>query len=363
MINNVNTFYPIRRNYLNKSSQVCYTPAFTGNRALAAGEKGMRKVEFFFRRMLNKINDGFESKEMQNVYKEFLAVDEKSEGFIDKLILAGRKFGCKKEVEINIESGLIEKIAKDGKSHIFIMNHDSQSADPEMLAIFNTLLCQEYKRLGLAKDCPRPKIILNEDILLSMNPEKRKVFEKIGAVGIDADLYSNDNAKNARSLLPLLRGFMKDKVNIFIFPEGKLAGSKVPLKQKFQHGVAEMINKLAGKKDEVNVVPLGFAYNKGSKKNLASIYIGEPVVFRKTCEGLTSSAGNIKSDFASEHYKNFFLKDNLNDKVITDKGIPVKEKELPAYISGILCENLEICKKEARKNLPSSSLNEKVLIV
>lgn len=363
MINSVNLFYPIMRNYVNKSSNVYSTPVFTGNPALVSGEKGVRKVEFFFRRMFNKINDGFESKEMQNIYKEFLAVDEKSEIFIDKLIIAGRKFGCKKEVEINIESGLIEKIAKSGKSHIFIMNHDRQAADPEMLAIFNTLLCQEYKRLGLATNCPRPKIILNEDILLSMNSEKRKVFEKVGAVGIDADLYSNDNARNARALLPLLRGFMKDKVNIFIFPEGKLAGRKVPLKQKFQQGAAEMINKLAGKKGEVNVVPLGFAYNNGSKKNLASIHIGKPVVFRMTEHGLTSSKGNVDSEFASKHYKKFFLTDDSNGKVITDNGIPVEGKDLPAYISGILCENLDICKKEAQKLLPSISLNEKVLIV
>ncbi len=363
MINNLNTYHPLRRNYLNKSSKVSFTPVFTGNRAIAVGEKSVRKVEFFFRRILNKINDGFESKEMRNIYKEFLAVDEKSETFVDKLILAGRKFGCKKEVEINIESGLIEKFAKSGKSYIFIMNHDRQSADPEMLAIFNTLLCQEYKKLGIAKDCPRPKIILNEDILLSMNSEKRRVFEKIGAVGVDADLYSNDNAKNARALLPILRGFLKDKVNIFIFPEGKLAGRKVPLKQKFQHGVAEMINKLADKKDEINVVPLGFAYNSSSKKNLASIHIGEPVVFRKTELGLTSSKGNVESDFASIHYKNFFLTGGLNDKVITDGGVPVEEKELPAYISGILCENLDICKKEAKKFLPLESLNEEVLIV
>lgn len=363
MINNINTFPRYEFNSPQAARRSYYAPNFAGTLPDVYVEKQLRKVEFFFRKLINKISDKFESNELKKLQKEFLAVDVNSEQFIDKLILAGRVFGSKKEVEINTESGLLKRITADGKSNIFIMNHDKQSSDPEMLAIFNTLLCQEYRVQGMAKTFPRPKIILNEDILLSMNPEKRKVFEKLGAVGIDADIYSNDNAKNARSFLPILKGLMKDNVNVFIFPEGKLAGAKVPLSLKFQSGVSEIVTKLTGKKDEVRVVPLGFAYNKGENRHLAGIHIGEPVIFKKQGEFITSSIGNIDSKFASENYKRFFLKDNCDDKVITDNGVPVPQKLAADYISGILSENLEICKKEAKSVLPSASLNEKVLIV
>ena len=48
---------------------------------------------------------------------------------------------------------------------------------------------------------------------------------------------------------------------------------------------------------------------------------------------------------------------------LTEKGVPVSGKESPSYIAGVLCENLQICKEEAKKSLPKTSLGLDVLEV
>jgi hypothetical protein len=60
---------------------------------------------------------------------------------------------------------------------------------------------------------------LNEDILKTMNPIKRKAFENFGAIGIDASIAGGDKGLNARVFFPLMKDFVKNKCNIFIFPE------------------------------------------------------------------------------------------------------------------------------------------------
>lgn len=193
---------------------------------------------------------------------------------------AGRIFAQNKEVEINSETGIIEKLAKSGRPHIFIMNHDNQKADPLMLGFFNTMLNEEYVVSEQAETCPRPRIILNEDILLTMRPKMRNIFEKLGSIGIDANLSGGNKAANGRKMVQIMKEYMNGESNIYIFPEGKNCAFKdKPLNERFQPGIAKLIERLISKTD-VSVVPLGFAYNK-SDKNLSAIQIGEPIVFEK----------------------------------------------------------------------------------
>ena len=317
-------------------------------------EKSARSVEFFGRKIVNKICDFFAPKQNNEIYNNLMTVKPESPEYIKAISLVSRLFSSKKEIEINLESNRIQKIAQSGKPHIFIMNHDNQSKDPRMLAFFNTLLNEEYLRTGQAQTCPRPKIILNRDILLSMNKNKRQIFEKIGAIPVDASIYSTDKKGNAKQLIKLIKGFINGDSNIFIFPEGKNAAFKyAPLKEKFQLGVAEIVTKLTDRLPEVNVTPIGFAYNKGYKTAGDSIYIGETVTFKKDANGTYASIGNVLSPHARNHYKKFF--GNQNNTLITKNSIPVKGKEISEYIGGILCENLRICTEEAKAALPKSS--------
>lgn len=361
---------PIQINYqpnnYNKNIYTKYkysSTVFTGNFSSPCGatfERGFRSVEFAGRKVLNKISGYFNRKQTEAMLDEFSKVDEKSPAFVEALARAGRFFAKGKEVEINLESGRIAEIAKSNEPYIFIMNHDNQSHDPEMMALFNTLLNQEYMKLGQAKNCPRPRIILNEDILLSMDDKMRTIFEKLGAVGIDASLFSKGN-KNAKVLIPLLKDFTEGRAHIYIFPEGKMAAFKGNLKSKFQAGVGGIVYRALGRREQVKVVPLGFAYNKKSKPLLSSIHVGEPVVFKKEGDAVLTSRGNTTSSFTASNYRDFFSKANGEYATITEHGMPITGKVSTDYIAGVLCENLRICTEEAKASLPKVTLGDKVI--
>ena len=337
-------------------------PVFRGSPLMPGPsvEKSVRSVEFTGRKIVNRICDFFLRKHDSTIYNELMAAKVETPEYIKAISRVSRLFSSKKEIEINLESNRIQQIASSGKPHIFIMNHDNQGKDPKMLAFFNTLLNEEYLRTGQAETCPRPKIILNRDILLSMNKDKRKVFEKLGAIPVDASIYSTDKKSNAKQLIKLMKGFIKGDSNIFIFPEGRNAAFKyASLQEKFQLGVAEMVAKLADKLPEVSVTPIGFAYNKGLKSPGDSIYIGKTVVFKKNIDGMSASSGNISSSFARNSYKKFY--GGEENALITCRSVPVKGKEISEYIGGILCENLRICTEEAKAALPKKSLGDDII--
>ena len=187
-----------------------------------------------------------------------------------------------------------------------------------------------------------------------MNPTKRKAFEAFGAVGIDANIFNADKATNARVFLPVIKDFIRGKCNIFIFPEGKLAVKKyLPLDQRFQNGVAEIINKVLGIKKEIDVVPVGFAYGKGKDKCYTGMHIGKPVTFKRMDDKTTITAGEIEgSKFANEILVKFFEKHKgETDVVMTKQGEPIKPSEVTDYIRELLSENLLVCQKKAEINV------------
>ena len=278
---------------------------------------------------------------------------------MSQLNLISRFYATNKDIEVNIEDKILERIAQKGKSTIFIMNHSNQHQDPSMLAVLNMLLSEAYQFAGKGDKFPLPKIILNQDILTTMNPTKRKAFEAFGAVGIDASVKGGDKAFNARAFLPLIKDFIKDKCNIFIFPEGKLAvRNDLPFEERFQSGIAEMINKILGIKKEVMVVPVGFSYGKGEFKNLTAMQIGEPVIFTRSGNETTTTAGSImSSEFADKGFVSFFKKHDGEENItITSEGIPVKPEGIVGYIKSLLAENLDICSKEAELKIRNAEV-------
>lgn len=343
-----------------------YDVPFQGVRFDAASEKGLQKIEYVMRIVGNKFADLFEGGFSKYITEIISRVKpEQNRRYLNILEEISNNYSTSRRVGCNVEDKVLERIAKRGKPVIFIMTHSNQAEDPQMLALLNQLLVQAYKAAGSDNTFPLPKIILNQDILRTMNPTKRKAFEAFGAVGIDANISSANTGTNVRAFLPLVKDFIRGKCNIFIFPEGRLAIKKyLPLEQRFQIGVAEIINKVLGIKKEVDVIPVGFAYGSGKNKQLAGMHIGEPITFRRIGDSTTITAGEIKdSEYASSGFVDFFEKHkDQTDVVITDSGQPVKSAEISDWIRELLSENLFVSQKKAEKNILNPQNDEIVKV-
>ncbi len=283
-----------------------YTPAFHGySHSQIIAQKSVHGTEMFGRKFMNRISGLFNKKFVNQANEVLSKIDRNTSEYICAIAGAGRIFAQNKEVEINFEDGVIEKLAKSGTPHIFIMNHDNQAADPQMLGFFNTMLNEEYVVTEQADKCPRPRIILNQDILLSMRPKMRNIFEKLGAIGIDVSAIGGNKIANGRKMAQIMKEYANGETNLYIFPEGRNCIYKnKPLSERFQPGIANIIEKLISKTN-VSVVPLAFAYNKHDK-SLCSIHIGEPLIFEKDsnsdkknildkmCKALTAAVGEAR---------------------------------------------------------------------
>lgn len=339
--------------YLNLNKTNNTEPTFKATHTVrAASVKTERGIEYGMRVIGNKFADLFQPQASKMITQNIAGLTPRQDKlFLAQLAEIGRLYATQKVIDVNIEDKVLEQLAQRGNSTIFIMNHSNQSEDPQMLAVLNTLLAEAYKKEG-CETFPLPKIIMNEDILKTMNPTKRKAFENFGAVGIDASLIGGDKGLNARAFLPLIKDFVRNKCNIFIFPEGRLAVRKdMDLHGRFQGGVASLINKILGIKKEVTVVPVGFAYGKGEQKELTAMNIGTPIVVKRDGENTSITKGDIDKKKESSLYNFFDKHKKVEDITITSGGVPVTHNEVPDYLKTILCENLEINTEIAQKKL------------
>lgn len=259
-----------------------------------------------------------------------------------------------KEIEINIENGELQNIVNSDECSIFIMNHDKQKEDSKMLGFFNALLTREYIVNNKADNCPRTKVILNRDILDSSSNERKILGEKWGAVGVDAAIHCTNHIYNGRITAKLIKELIDNKINLFIFPEGRMCTFKTLAPEwKFQSGIADIIKSVAKKKSRVKVIPLGFAY----KGKTGSIHIGEPVYFKSDGDRILFTPKNLDERYSSKDLIDFI--NNTQGK--NDEYIPILEngRDVPLrksgeYIAGILCDNLYTCKKQAADSIKNA---------
>ena len=320
-----------------------------------------RGAEYSMRVVCNKFLDLFQPKFEKKIIKNIANIKaEPTKLYLEQLSEIGRFYSALNVMDVNVEDKILEKLAQKDEPIIFIMNHSNQTEDPQMLAFLNVLLCDAYKKAG-KESFPLPKIILNEDILKTMNPIKRKAFENFGAVGIDASVVGGDKSVNTRAFLPLVKDFVRKKCNIFIFPEGRLAiRSDLELFDRFQSGVPNLINKILAIKKNVTVVPVGFSYGGKSKgangvrlgeKGLNGMSIGTPIEIKRIGEATTVSGGDILKSENSCLFNFFNKQKDIADVPITSDGKPVKPEEISDYLKTILSENLEINSDLAKKKL------------
>lgn len=340
-----------------KAKPVCANVGY--QKSITKCENG---IEYSCRVMANKISDLFSSRNSKNLTKLIASLHPaQNRVYLEQLAEIARVYASKKVIDVNVEDKILEQIAQKGDATIFIMNHSNQAEDPQMLGVLNALLAEAYK----AHECdqfPLPKIIMNEDILKTMNPTRRKAFENFGAVGIDASLTDCNNKTNARAFLPLVKDFVRNKCNIFIFPEGRLAVRKdLDLYDRFQPGVASLINKILGIKQSVTVVPVGFAYGNNEQKDLTAMNIGTPLIIKRDGDATTITKGDIEKNKDSCLYGFFEKNKNNQDIVITSDGVPVRQNEIPEYLKTILCENLEINSEIAKSKLVEPVVEDDII--
>lgn len=365
----------INNKFNNNCIQLCKQnpPALSFKSGISIPEKFIfRKTEdslnFFSmiaRRLYNYVSAIKNQKQLNKLFYKILGVNLNSTRYIKILNSFARSKSKNREIEVNIEDKRIEEIAKSNDACIFIFSHNDGKKDPAMLGALYTLLTDAYLKLNKGSTCPRAKIIVNEDILKSMNFKQRTIYEKLGAVGVNANIFSLGKGNNSSVINKLTDEFSEDKTHIMLFPEGKMSMFKsINLKDKFQPGIGGIVNKSTNLKKHVKVIPVGFAYNYLNQNFLGSMHIGKPIYFISRKGQMYFNRANIEDNYAEPAYNKFF-DTNVSDKkyfnVITNKGIPVKGKEVGLYIADILCENLRICTEKARQQLPKYSLKDDVI--
>ena len=331
--NNFNKDKPSFKKYLpykvyQRAEKCTFAIEIVQRRTLNAGIKFLNEINKCLTKIINKFFGKNITDPLSVITQEKNFNEIKNNPITHMLAIysLSRLFAGKKEVEINIENNELTDIVNDKQSCIFIMNHDKQREDSKLLCFFNALLSREYICNKKFKVCPKPKIILNKDILETTSKEKRKIGEILGAVGVDAGIYCADKNANTKTFLKLVKDFVANKTNIFIFPEGRMCTFRNLNPQwKFQTGVADLIKVALNKKSEVKVIPLGFAY----KGKVGAINIGKPIYFKKEDKDIVFKPNEIDLNYQDKQYTNFLEKSFSKEGwyEISDNGIKYKIKK------------------------------------
>ncbi len=232
-----------------------------------------------------------------------------------------------KFIEMNIEDGKIEEIAKSGEPHIFLLNHNNPEKDKFIYPIFNSFLNYAYTAFGRQNDCPRPNIIVSHNVLDLVNNKFRNIYKKMGLIPVDASLSERKADKNVLPVRYLIEKFIHKKSNLFIFPEGNNSIYKdKPLKDKFQPGVAKIVKNILDVKESVRIVPLGLSYTR-DKNNMGSVHIGDTILLRRK--------GNQIYRITDSGIEEFLCNSNAQDVTGSIKRLLCLELEKSVVLSKI----------------------------
>lgn len=346
----------------NSASQI--SPKISVFQRNATLERTSTAIELLFRNFLSFYNTWGKEAEIEKVHKQLSRILPQSLDFIKSWILFGRAQGRHKEIEINLETGLLDKIAQSKEPMIFIMNHEYMREDPVFLSLFLSMLYDRYWLYGEAEQAPRPKIILNKDILDSVGNDKlRELMEKFGCVGIDASIHKTPEGEkyNATAMRSLVGDFAKGNSHIFVFPEGRLAWNKnVPLQERLQPGFANLIQLALRKRGQVTIVPLGFAHNKRVKQKVEDTFL---MKFKPT-------DGEVKTIKATKTLGSIFMGEPIRLTRDEHKAIvatqpfskDMKQSSIIPDILPFLSQHLVEARQNALDTLPTSFLSETLKI-
>lgn len=264
-------------------------------------------------------------------------------------------------MEINSESGILDELAKSDTATIFIANHNHVPYDISLA--FGTVaeLYKGYKTNGRTEDYPTPSFMINKVVPDTLPSKLKEVFTSLESLGVDATPYPTKEsaAYNNAPMKPVTEGFAQDKTNLFLFPEGTRTAynGRMPLEERFQYGVAKLVQDAVQKKGRVRVVSLGIDY----ENNLGVVNVGNPIYFEKDGDGIKVTGGNITPDTEAAQSNSFYRKLSTlaegEGLTICHQGKAVKmqddksSKFLSRLIAGILCTDMDISAKNATKTM------------
>lgn len=316
-------------------------------------EKGERIEDIGLRKLLNAAVALPQQKYIDEAYQYLGALDEKSADFIKVGVVCGEKLSTGVKVVMDHEK--VKQLAHTKEPCLFFMNHDKQFYDPKLIGALGAELYSDYLQNGMADYCPRPKVIMNDDILSTKDRKSRALMEKFGSVGVDASVFLDAKGSlfNQKSLLGSMKGFTRDANHVFIFPEGKNAGTKnyLELARRFQTGTAAMAKTTLDLK--INAYERLKKKAKALSHQMYQTYQHHPnnklVTLLKEIDSLNQSG-----------LKPFVQKDDVKDFEMDECLAETFDKPFTPYDSGY--KNTETMIGEAIKELVDPSLSLKARV-
>lgn len=259
--------------------------------------KVLEKSVAFSRVLSDKIFFLSNRKSINSLNKGFVNLNPESKEYIDELAKVGNSLG-KKFVITNIEDNPLKSLSQSKNAAIFVLNHPNYHKDKFTYIILNSMINKMYAQEGKQAICPRPKIIVSRNMLKLLGEKVGKIYKKLGLTEVDASLGKRDNGFNAKSMRQLMKEFVRNKSNIFIFPEGNNSlFTNKPLEEKLQPGIAEFVKSALKLKGNVRIIPVGINYT-GEKNSMGNIFIGKPIHLRQTGNEIIYTQGTDKKKIA-----------------------------------------------------------------
>ena len=228
--------------------------------------------------------------------KEFVKLNPESKAYIEELAKVGNGMGDEFLIT-NIEDNPLKQLVKSGDSAIFVLNHPNFNKDKLSYMIINSMLNKMYIQEGKQATCPRPKILVSKNMLKLLSKKVGKIYKQCGLTEIDAGVDKRNHRYNAQSVIKLMKEFIENKSNIFIFPEGNKSVHNKPFEERLQVGIAKLIKDATNFKKHVKVIPIGIKYTD-EKKSFGKIFIGKPMYFKKSHNEIIYTDGADKKKIA-----------------------------------------------------------------
>ncbi|MGN1152549.1 MAG: lysophospholipid acyltransferase family protein [Candidatus Gastranaerophilaceae bacterium] len=257
------------------------------------------KIVKFSRIIGNKIFILSNKKSINKLGRE---INPNSTEYIEEIAKIGNSID-KKFINMNVENNPLERISDSKNATIFVLNHPNYHKDKFSYVIINSLLNKFYVAKNKQAECPRPKILVSKNMLDIVGEKVGKIYLKFGMTPVDASIKNRNTKENAAPMLKLLKEFINNKSNIFIFPEGNYSlAQNMPLEKRIQPGIAGFIKKAINNKKSVRVVPIGLKYTD-EKNSLGNIFVGKPMYFKKSGNDMVYTEGTDKKKISHVNLK------------------------------------------------------------
>ena len=265
------------------------------------------------RRIGDKIFFVSQRSAIKNLNNNFVHINPESSEYIEELARVGNSMG-KQFVITNIEDKPLKALSESKNAAIFVMNHPNYHKDKFTYMILNSMLNKMYVEGGRQAECPRPKIVASRNMLKLLGKKVGNIYKHLGLTEVDASLGKKDSAFNANSMRKLMKEFVKNKSNIFIFPEGNNSAFKdKSLEEKIQSGIGDFVRTALKIKGRVRIVPVGIKYTK-EKNSFGNIFIGKPIHLKQEGKDIIYTEGTSKKKI--KHCTEKDVKSNIMSEIL-----------------------------------------------